>query len=52
MRDASGIAIPDGLGGFAHNGGVHVTDVHGRVLAVYALADYQQAYDFARGHLR
>ncbi|WP_254615533.1 SCO family protein [Cupriavidus basilensis] len=51
LRDADVIAIPDGLGGFEHNGGVHVTDAQGRVLAVYALADYQQAYDFARRHL-
>ncbi|WP_370565604.1 SCO family protein [Cupriavidus sp. UME77] len=51
LRDADVIAIPDGLGGFEHNGGVHVTDANGRVLAVYALADYQQAYDFARSHL-
>lgn len=51
LRDADVIAIPDGFGGFEHNGGVHVTDAHGRVLAVYALADYQHAYEFAHGHL-
>ncbi|MGO4326097.1 SCO family protein [Cupriavidus sp. M-11] len=52
LHDADVIAIPDGLGGFEHNGGLHVTDARGRVLAVYALADYQQAYDFARGRVR
>ena len=52
LHDADVIAIPDGLGGFEHNGGIHVTDSGGHVLAVYALADYQHAYDFARGRVR
>ncbi|MGO4302084.1 SCO family protein [Cupriavidus sp. RAF12] len=48
LRDADIIAIPDGLGGFEHNGGLHVVDASGHVLAVYPLADFRAAYAFAR----
>ncbi|SDB99901.1 protein SCO1/2 [Cupriavidus sp. YR651] len=48
LRNADIIAIPDGLGGFEHNGGLHVVDASGHVLAVYPLADFRAAYAFAR----
>lgn len=52
LRQADVIAIPDGLGGFEHNGGLHVVDAQGRVLSVHALEDFQQAYAAALAHLR
>nr|WP_315597073.1 SCO family protein [uncultured Cupriavidus sp.] len=52
LRQADVIAIPDGQGGFEHNGGLHVVDAHGRVLAVYALEDFHAAYAFALAHTR
>lgn len=52
LRQADVIAIPDGLGGFEHNGGLHVVDAQGQVLAVYALEDFRQAYAFALAHAR
>lgn len=52
LRQADVIAIPDGLGGFEHNGGLHVVDAQGRVLSVHALEDFQQAYAVALAHLR
>lgn len=53
LGDADVVAVPDGLGGFEHNGGLHVVDARGHVLAVYALDDFRDAYAlalaFARG---
>ncbi len=51
LHQADVIAIPDGMGGFEHNGGLHVVDGQGSVLAVYALDDFEQAYAFALAHL-
>ena len=45
------IAIPDGLGGFEHNGGLHVVDAAGRVLAVFPLERFSDAYALARSHV-
>ena len=52
LRQADVIAIPDHLGGFEHNGGLHVVDAQGQVLAVYALDDFRQAYAFALAQAR
>ncbi|PLP97594.1 SCO family protein [Cupriavidus pauculus] len=52
LRQADVIAIPDRLGGFEHNGGLHVVDARGQVLAVFALDDFRQAYAFALAHER
>jgi len=52
LRDADVIAIPDGLGGFEHNGGLHVVDARGQVLAVFTLDDFQAAYAFALAYAR
>ena len=51
LMAADVIAIPDGLGGFEHNGGLHVVDAAGRVLAVYPLEGFRDAYAFARAHV-
>lgn len=51
LRDADVLAIADGLGGFEHNGGLHVVDAHGRILAAFPLEEFRQAYAFARRQL-
>lgn len=51
LREADVIAIPDGFGGFEHNGGLHVVDARGRVLGTFTLEAYQDAYAFARAAL-
>ncbi|GJG98316.1 SCO family protein [Cupriavidus pauculus] len=52
LADADVIALPDGLGGFEHNGGLHIVDAQGRVLAVRALEDFRDAYALALAHAR
>lgn len=52
LRDADVIAIPDGLGGFEHNGGLHVVDADGAVLAIYPLERFREAYADARARAR
>ncbi|RZT42201.1 SCO family protein [Cupriavidus agavae] len=52
LHQAEVIAIADGLGGFEHNGGLHVVDAGGRVLSVHPLEDFQQAYAAALAHAR
>ncbi|MFW6167081.1 MAG: SCO family protein [Ralstonia sp.] len=52
LRTLDVVAIPDGLGGFEHNGGIHVVDAHGRVLAIYDLEAFEQAYAFEQGAAR
>jgi protein SCO1/2 len=37
------VAIPDGLGGFVHNGDIHVMTARGRVLGIYDDADWRAA---------
>ncbi len=37
------VAIPDGLGGFVHNGAIHVMTARGRVLGIYDDADWREA---------
>jgi len=51
LMAADVIAIPDGLGGFEHNGGLHVVDAAGRVLAVFPLERFSDAYALARSHV-
>lgn len=51
LRTAEIIAIPDGFGGFEHNGGLHVVDARGRILRTFTLEAYQDAYAFARAQL-
>lgn len=42
--DAIGvIAVPDGLGGYAHNGSLHLMDGQGRVLRIFENAQWQEA---------
>lgn len=48
-RQALGvIAVPDGLGGFAHNGSIHVIDRTGRVAAIFDTTDWLPALQLAQ----
>lgn len=42
------IAVPDGLGGFVHNGALHLIDANGKLLAIYDYGDWRQALEDAR----
>ncbi|MNN95771.1 hypothetical protein D3C81_2146340 [compost metagenome] len=50
LREADIIAIPDGFGGFVHNGGLQVVDARGVVLGSFALEDFHAAYALAQRH--
>ncbi|MBV8271009.1 MAG: SCO family protein [Cupriavidus sp.] len=52
LRGLDVIAIPDGMGGYVHNGEIHVIDQHGVVLGLYDYADFGQALQAARLALR
>jgi protein SCO1/2 len=41
------VVIPDGNGGFVHNGSIHVMAPKGKVLAIYDDADWREALAFA-----
>lgn len=43
------IAIPDGMGGFVHNGDIHLLDGRGRLRAVFAFDRWPEALEAARG---
>lgn len=43
MRELGVVAVPDGLGGFVHNGAIHVVDVDGRVRGIFDYADWSSA---------
>lgn len=47
LREAGVVVIPDGAGGYAHNGGIHVIDAQGRLLRVFDIEQYEAALDFA-----
>jgi protein SCO1/2 len=51
LRAADIVAIPDGLGGFEHNGEIHVTDAQGRVLALFPLTAFDEARRFVEARL-
>jgi protein SCO1/2 len=48
LRALDVIAIPDGMGGFVHNGEIHVIDQRGVVLGLYDYADFGQALRVAQ----
>lgn len=52
LAEADVIAVPDGLGGFEHNGGLHVVNAQGQILAIYPLDAFREAYAFALAHAR
>jgi len=48
LRELGVVVVPDGLGGYVHNGSIHVTDGAGKVLAIYAEADWKDALALAK----
>lgn len=48
LRAVDVIAIPDGMGGFVHNGEIHVIDPRGMVLGLYGYAQFGQALQAAQ----
>jgi protein SCO1/2 len=48
MRSLEVIAIPDGLGGFVHNGAIHLLDASGRLRGLYEFDQWAQALDAAK----
>lgn len=51
LEEAGVVVIPDGAGGFAHNGGIHVIDAQGRLLRVFDAEQYDAALEFAVSRL-
>lgn len=48
LRSLGVIAIPDGLGGWIHNGDLHLFDADGRLRAIYDVTQWETALDHAR----
>jgi protein SCO1/2 len=45
------VAVPDGLGGFVHNGSIHVMTDRGRVLGIHDDADWREALASATSYV-
>jgi len=43
LRSLGVVVIPDGLGGFVHNGAIHLLDRHGRLRGLYDPGQWRQA---------
>lgn len=52
LAETGVVVIPDGAGGFAHNGGIHVIDARGRLLRVFDAEQFEAALDFAASRAR
>jgi protein SCO1/2 len=48
LRRLGVVAVPDGLGGFVHNGAIHLIDARGRVHGIYDYEQWPQALAGAR----
>lgn len=48
LRSLWVVAVPDGQGGFVHNGDIHLLDRRGRLVALFAYDEWPQALDAAR----
>ncbi len=48
LRSLGVVAIPDGAGGFVHNGSIHLLDQRGRLRGLYRLEQWPQALAAAR----
>jgi protein SCO1 len=47
LRELGVVVVPDGLGGYVHNGSIHVMNATGTVLAIYDDAEWQEALALA-----
>ena len=48
LRALGVVAIPDGAGGFVHNGDIHLLDRHGRLRALFTFEQWPEALAAAR----
>lgn len=48
LRDLQVVVVPDGNGGFVHNGAIHLLDAWGRLHGLYGYDEWQQALAAAR----
>lgn len=48
LRALGVVVVPDGLGGFNHNGAIHLIDARGRLRALFDFEQWPQALDAAR----
>ncbi len=48
LRALGVVVVPDGLGGFNHNGAIHLLDSQGRLRALFDFEQWPQALDAAR----
>lgn len=48
LKSLGVIVIPDGAGGFVHNGSIHVVDSLGKLHGVFDLDKWSEAFDFAK----
>ena len=48
LRSLGVIAVPDGAGGWVHNGDIHLLDAQGRLRGLYAFDDWPRALAAAR----
>jgi protein SCO1/2 len=48
LRELDVVVVPDGLGGYVHNGSIHVTDAAGKVLAIFDETEWTEALEFAK----
>lgn len=48
LRELGVVVIPDGAGGYVHNGALHLVDARGELKAVLDYGDWQQAITQAR----
>ena len=47
LRSLGVVAVPDGMGGFVHNGAIHLIDARGTVRGIYDLERWPQALERA-----
>ncbi|WP_244132871.1 SCO family protein [Burkholderia sp. BCC0397] len=52
LRSLDVVAIPDGLGGYVHNGEIHLIDGRGVVLGLYDYRQFKEALEAARRAMR
>ncbi len=48
LRSLGVVVVPDGFGGYVHNGAIHLLDARGRLRGLYALDEWPQALDAAQ----
>ena len=47
LRELGVVVVPDGIGGYVHNGSIHMMNAAGKVLAIYDDAEWKEALALA-----